>query len=84
MVTRRGWSRGRLARLALIATPFVLLALGAWALLVSPWPTILGLTLRGQHVVVAYGWPTVGLGTTAALCFVAALVISFNIRAERR
>ena len=71
-------------RLALVATPFGLLAVGAGALSLSPWPAILGLTLKGRHVMVAPGWPTYGLGGLALACFAAALVISFNIKRETR
>lgn len=76
-------TRARLARLGLIATPFVLLAIGTWALVTSPWPTVLGLMLKGRHVFVPWTWSSVGRGGTAAACFLAALVISFNIRSER-
>ena len=76
--------RRRLARIGLVASPFALLAIGALALLKSPWPTIMGLALHGRHVVVVFSWPTAGLGTIAAACFVAALVISYGIRREPR
>ena len=76
--------RRRLSRLAHIAAPFGLLAMGTWALVTSPWPVILGLVLRGQHVLPARNWSTMGLGTVAAVCFVAALVVSYTIRREPR
>jgi hypothetical protein len=76
-------TRARLARLLLIATPFVLLAVGTWALTASPWPAIWGLTLKGRHVFVPYNWSSVGLGAIALGCYLAALVISFNIKRER-
>ena len=77
-------TRARLARWALIATPFLLLALGTWALVSSPWPTVLGLMLRGRRVYVAGGWRTAGLGLAAAASYLGALAISYNIRAVRR
>ena len=77
-------TRRRLARLAHIAAPFALLALGTWALVASPWPVIFGLMLRGQHVTPALNGSTVGLGSIAAVCFVAALVVSYTIRREPR
>ena len=77
-------TRSRLARLVHIAAPFALLALGTWALVASPWPVIFGLMLRGQHVTPALNRFTVGLGSIAAVCFVAALVVSYTIRREPR
>ena len=74
----------RLGRWALIAAPFVLLALGFGALVSSPWPAIWRLMLQGRHVVVAHTWRTVGLGGLALACFAAALVVSFNIRSGPR
>jgi hypothetical protein len=76
-------TRARLARWVLIATPFLLLAVGTWALVNSPWPTVLGLMLRGQHIFVPQTWRTVGLGGLAAVCFVGALAVSFTIKRER-
>jgi hypothetical protein len=67
-------------RALLIATPFVLLGIGFWRLMVSPWPAIWRLALKGQHVWVRPGWATYGeLGLVIA-CFAAALAISFSIR----
>ena len=77
-------TRRRLSRLAHIASPFGLLALGTWALLASPWPVIFGLMLRGQHVTPALNGSTVGLGAVAAVCFLAALAVSYTIRREPR
>ena len=70
----------RLARWAWVATPFLLLALGSWALLRSPWPAVLGLTLKGRHVFVPLNGSSLGLGLLALASFVAALVISYTIR----
>ncbi len=79
MVTGAG-----LKRLALVASPFLLLALGTGALLLSPWPAILGLMLRGRHVYVAGGWRTAALGVVGVASYVAALAISYTIRPARR
>jgi hypothetical protein len=76
-------TRARLARWVLIASPFVLLAVGTAALWTSPWPAVLGLMLRGQHVFVPQTWRTVGLGFLAAVGYLGALVVSFNIKRER-
>ncbi len=74
----------RALRWLLIATPFVLLGLGFWALLASPWPRIWHLMLTGERVVVAYTLTTVGLPAVSAACFVAAIAISINIKTARR
>jgi hypothetical protein len=60
----------------------MLLAVGTAALWESPWPAVLGLMLRGQHVFVPQTWRTAGLGALAAVCFLAALAVSFTIRRE--
>ena len=62
--------------------PFVLLAVGFWALVSSPWPAIWRLMLQGHHVVVAFTWQTAGLGGLALAGFLGALVVSFNIRSK--
>ncbi len=67
----------------LIATPFVLLGVGFWALVASPWPTIWHLMLKGQRVTVARTWATVGLPALSMACFAAAIAISVTIRTER-
>lgn len=71
----RPWLRG-----LTIAAPFVLIAVGAWCLVRSPWPSIWRLMLQGQHVLVAYTWSTVGLLATTIACFAAAIAISLQIK----
>ncbi len=63
-----------------VASPFLLLALGFWALIRSPWPTIWRLMLKGEHVVVVPTWPTLGLPAVTIVCFGAAIVISLGIK----
>jgi hypothetical protein len=75
-------TRARLARWALVAAPFMLLAVGTWALWTSPWPAVLGLTLKGQHVFVPMTWRSVGRGALAAVSYLGALGISFTIKRE--
>ena len=76
-------TRRRAARILLIAAPFLLLALGTWALVSSPWPEILGLMAKGRHVFVVQTWKTVGLGVVAAAAYLGALALSYTIRSER-
>ena len=70
----------RLKRLLITASPFLLIALGGWCLVRSPWPAIWRLMLKGEHVQVAYTWTNVGLPVVTAVCFVLAVVISINIK----
>ena len=63
-----------------IAAPFLLIALGGWCLVRSPWPAIGRLMLQGRHVLVAYTWSTVGLPAVTVACFVAAIAISLSIK----
>ena len=72
--------RPRLARGAWIAAPFVLLVIGGYALWRSPWPTIWRLMEKGDRVLIAYTWSTVGLPVLSAACFIAAVAISLTIR----
>ncbi len=67
-------------RRLLVAAPFALLAIGFAALVMSPWPTIFGLMMHGQHVVVAQTWLTTGQLAVAIVCFLGALAVSFNIK----
>ena len=69
-----------LMRWLLIAAPFVLIALGAWCLVRSPWPSIWRLMLQGRHVLVAYTWSTVGRLAASVVCFVAAIALSLQIK----
>ena len=71
---------GRRLRRLKIVSPFVLLALGAWCLVSSPWPSIWRLMLRHQQVIVAYTWTTVGLPIAALVCFSGAIVISLGYK----
>ena len=75
--------KGRTGRRVWVASPFVLLALGGYALWRSPWPEIWRLMQKGAHVVVAYTWSTVGLPAFSLTCFAAAIVISLTIRRPR-
>ncbi len=70
----------RLSRLLLAASPFMLIALGGWCLVRSPWPAIWRLMLKGEHVQVVYTWTTVGLPAVTTVCFALAIVISINIK----
>lgn len=45
MSLAKGWGRW-----LLIAAPFLLLALGGWCLIKSPWPEILRATLHGVRI----------------------------------
>ena len=74
-MVRRPWIR----RL-LVAAPFLLIALGSWCLVRSPWPSIWRLMLQGRHVLVAHTWSTVGLPTATAVCFAAAIALSLQIK----
>ena len=74
-MVRRPWLR----RLT-VAAPFVLIALGGWCLVRSPWPSIWRLMHQGRHVLVVYTWSTVGLPLVTGLCFAAAIVISLQIK----
>ena len=67
-------------RWPVIAAPFLLIALGGWCLVRSPWPSIWRLMLQGRHVLVAYTWSTVGLPTATLICFAAAIAISLQIK----
>ncbi len=76
----QSWLRHRWLRRLPIAAPFALIAVGAWCLVRSPWPSIWRLMLQGRHVLVAYTWTTVGLPTATVVCFAAAIVLSLQIR----
>ena len=67
-------------RLLLVASPFLLISLGGWCLITSPWPAIWRLMLKGDHVQVAYTWTTVGLPAVTLACFVLAIAISIGIK----
>ncbi len=67
-------------RWLLIAAPFVLIAIGGWCLVRSPWPAIWRLMLKGDHVLIAYTWSTVGLLAASLLCFAAAIALSLQIK----
>ena len=67
-------------RWLLIAAPFALIALGAWCLVGSPWPSIWRLMLQGRHVLVAYTWSTVGRLIASIVCFAAAIALSLQIK----
>jgi hypothetical protein len=72
-------------RLALIATPFLLLAVGAWALYCSSLPAILRLMLRGQRMgPVAMTWTTAGLPLVTVATWGAAIWISLLIKPRER
>ena len=72
---RRPWLRW-----LMIAAPFLLIAVGGWCLVRSPWPSIWRLMLQGRHVLVAYTWSTVGLPLATVACFTAAIVLSLQIK----
>ena len=63
-----------------IAAPFALIAVGAWCLVRSPWPSIWRLMLQGRHVLVAHTWSTVGLPAATIACFAVAIVLSLQIK----
>ena len=79
MVSRSWLHQPWLRRLA-IAAPFVLIAVGGWCLVRSPWPSIWRVMLQGRHVLVAYTWSTVGLPAVTVVCFAAAIAISLQIK----
>ena len=74
---------GRIGRGLWIATPFLLLAAGFYALVSSPWPSIWRLMLKGEHVRVACTWSTVGLAALAFACIASAVGVSLTIRRRR-
>ncbi len=63
-----------------VAAPFALIAVGGWCLVRSPWPSIWRLMLQHRRVLVAYTWSTVGLPAITVITFVAAIVISLQIK----
>ena len=74
----------RAGRGLLIATPFVLLGLGTWLLVLSPWPSILRLVLRGQHLyAVRPTWTTLGLPLATVACWAGAIWLSLALSPRR-
>ena len=69
-------------RRLLIAAPFVLIFIGGALFYLSPIPTIVHLMLTGARVRVAPHWSTVGQPLLAAACWVAAIVLSLQIKRE--
>ena len=69
-----------LRRWATIAAPFVLVAVGAVAFYLSPWPAIIRLVLKGAHVRVAWTWQTIGQPAIAVGCWAAAIWLSLQVR----
>ena len=71
----------RLVPAALIAAPFLLIGLGGWCLVGSPWPAILRLVLQGQHIyAVEPTWRTVGLPLGTLACWGGAVWLSLQVR----
>ena len=71
-------------RILLIVTPFLLIALGGWCLLQSPWPAILRLVLGGQHLyAVEPTWRTVGLPLATLASWSAAIWLSLQVKPHR-
>jgi hypothetical protein len=69
-------------RRLLIAAPFVLILAGGVLFYFSPMPRILHLMLTGSRVRIAPHWSTVGQPLLAAACWVAAIVLSLQIKRE--
>ena len=64
----------------LIAAPFVLILVGGALFYLSPWPRILHLMLSGARVRIAPHWSTVGQPLLAVGCWVAAVVLSLQVK----
>jgi hypothetical protein len=69
-------------RRLLIAAPFVLILAGGVLFYFSPWPTILHLMMMGAKVRIVPRWSTVGQPLLAIACWVAATVLSLQIKRE--
>jgi hypothetical protein len=69
-------------RRLLIAAPFVLIFIGGALFYLSPIPTIVHLMLTGARVRIAPHWSTVGQPLLAGACWVAATVISLQIKRD--
>jgi hypothetical protein len=72
-------------RRLLVVTPFLLLAIGAWAIYTSPWPAILRASLHGAHIgAVALTWTTLGLPLLALATWGGAIWTSLLIKPRGR
>ncbi len=67
-------------RRLLVLLPFVLIGLGGWCLMASPWPEILKASLHGAHIgFVRLGWRTAGLPAVTVVSWAAAIWLSLVI-----
>jgi len=69
-------------RRLLIVAPFVLILAGGALFYLSPWPTILHLMMTGARVRIVPHWSTVGQPLLAIACWVAATVLSLQIKRD--
>jgi hypothetical protein len=72
----KGWGRW-----LLIAAPFLLIALGAFALVCSPWPEILRASLHGVHIsYIKLSWQSVALPIVTVVSWGLAIWLSLLVK----
>jgi hypothetical protein len=70
-----------LGRWLLIAAPFLLIALGAFCLIRSPWPEILHASLHGVHIsYIKLSWQSVALPIVTVVSWGLAIWLSLLIK----